>query len=175
LAPSRFIHPSYLLAAFAVALPLGAQLSGLVAHLQLFLIPLILFIIVVFTGADVFACWKAAERRRGDWLRALGPGLLGGFVAFGGLLLSARATLGVPYYVRADAQAPIDSIEGWRSAHGQYPPVESRDPEFPEELGRTLRGCFYRPVAGSYSLTCPGALFTKCTYDARNKRWSGWD
>ncbi len=177
LATSGRTRASYVLAAIAVAMPMVAELSAAVAHAQLFVLPLIVVTVIVFTCVDVRARWRADSRGEpGGWRRALGHGLLATLIGTGGFILSARVTLGVPRYVRARAQGAIESVELWKRDHGRVPPERS-DPEFPEALRRALRAsrCSYLPAGESYSVTCSGVLFTKCTYDGKTGLWSSWD
>lgn len=87
--------------------------------------------------------------------------------------LSSRVTLGVPHYVKTNAAPFIEQVEAWKVAHGEYPPEA-----LPDELRALLRssGCdLYGPKGESFSVTCRGVVFTKCTYDGATKDWYGWD
>jgi hypothetical protein len=159
---NRTMRVLYLLAFTMPLLPVLGEFSPEVAGLQFCLmLPMALFLLV-------FIAIKAFSQPR--TLLAIIPVLLG-------LVLSVRLTMGVPYWVKARAQVLIDAVEAWKATHGSYPP-ESMGPEFPPELRPALQASqcmFYRPKGTSYSITCGGVAFTKCTYDAAEKSWYGWD
>jgi hypothetical protein len=105
-------------------------------------------------------------------LFAIGPAVLGVF-------LSARLTMGVPLWVKHNAGPFIVAVEAWKHSHGQYPPASLDEASsFPEDLRVKLReaGCFtYAPMGASFTVTCSGVGFTKCTYDGASGDWYGWD
>ena len=151
----------YVLAFATALLPILGEFSPGIATLQLLLLPasLSLLVVIVIKGL-----------RRPALLFAVAPVVLG-------LILSTRLTMGVPRSVKSRAQVLITAVEGWKAEHGRFPPSSLED-EFPSELLPALResGCaFYRPEGDSYSITCPGVAFTKCTYQAARKHWYGWD
>ena len=94
------------------------------------------------------------------------------------LLADAALVLDAPLWVRWRAAPAIAAVERTRDEVGQYPSVGSLEGDFPSPLRATLEQsghCLYKPRGAAYRLSCLSVPFTKCTYDATTRRWSGWE
>lgn len=86
------------------------------------------------------------------------------------VVLSSHVTLGVPHWVKWNAEPLIAPLEAWASSHGADVPLP------PELEGQVrARGCSFTRREGDWSLTCHGVAFTKCTRRGATGEWYAWD